>query len=259
MLGIQATETINNVEGGIPAFVEGIYQKTFGFIKTLIDTPKIITEDPVAFLTVVLVMVATGFIVIRSSSFLFKSNHDSLAERSESEIQKSNNSFLISKTPLTIPEQKFYFILVKAVPELIILPQVSFSRFLEAKGGNKSESFALFATARQKVADYLVCDHSFNIICAIELDDSTHSLSNDKKRDEILKNSGINTVRFKTNKIPSSTTLKEAIYKNIQRSTKSKLLLDSLIEGRISGQARVRRKIFIRPDDELPDIKKKSG
>ncbi|MCA9457798.1 MAG: DUF2726 domain-containing protein [Nitrospira sp.] len=116
--------------------------------------------------------------------------------------KRKGNSRFISKHPLTAPEQEFYFILSEAVPDLLILPQVAFSRFLETQGGNDKENFSLFATARQKVVDYLICDKSFNIICAIELDDRTHNRHKDSKRDAILKESGITCLRFKVNNSP---------------------------------------------------------
>lgn len=130
------------------------------------------------------------------------------------EIEKTNNSYLISKPPLSPPEQLFYFRLIKAVPELIVLPQVAFSRFLDARGGTQKNNFALFGTVRQKVADYLICDESFSIICIIELDDKRHNKEKDEIRDANLKSSGISSIRLKVNQRISLEALKDLIYEN---------------------------------------------
>jgi hypothetical protein len=72
-----------------------------------------------------------------------------------------------------------------------ILPQVAFSRFLYTKGGTKKENYTKFLTFSQKSIDFLVCDKSFYIKAAIELDDSTHTPEKDEAKNQIFKESGI--------------------------------------------------------------------
>ncbi|MBF0132374.1 MAG: DUF2726 domain-containing protein [Magnetococcales bacterium] len=105
--------------------------------------------------------------------------------------------------PLTKPEQILYHRLTKTLPDHIILSQVSFGRFLYVNSGNKKKDFALEATFRQKVVDFLVCDNAFNIIAAIELDDRSHDKLKDEKRDKIFERAGIRVIRWNVKAMPS--------------------------------------------------------
>ncbi|QPJ62298.1 MAG: DUF2726 domain-containing protein [Candidatus Nitronauta litoralis] len=141
-------------------------------------------------------------------------------QKSQNESQqfdrRISTSYFYSKRPVTSAEQKLYFALVRAVPDLLILPQVAFSQFIGTRGGDSKENFALFGTARQKVVDFLICDKAFNIICAIELDDKSHENKGEEdfKRDEILRESGINCLRFKVGHLPAIAEIKETILTN---------------------------------------------
>ncbi|MCA9485112.1 MAG: DUF2726 domain-containing protein, partial [Nitrospina sp.] len=119
--------------------------------------------------------------------------------------RRLSTSYFYSKRPISQVEQKLYYTLNRAVPDLLVLPQVAFSQFLGTRGGDPKENWSLFCTARQKVVDFLICDKAFNIICAIELDDSSHDnkAEDDWKRDEILKEAGINCIRYEVNQVPT--------------------------------------------------------
>jgi hypothetical protein len=121
------------------------------------------------------------------------------------------------KAPLTEPEQITYFKLVSALPNYIILPQVSFGSFITTKGGTAKQNFSRFGQARQKVIDFLVCDKSFEIIAAIELDDSSHigREEQDEKKNDILKEAGINIIRWYMKSQPDKESLIKMI-KDIQ-------------------------------------------
>jgi len=118
-------------------------------------------------------------------------------------LEKKTNSIFKQKRPLSPPEQALYWKLKKSLPNHEILPQVSFSRFIYANGGSKKNNFSKFNTARQKTIDFLICDKSFQIIVAIELDDKSHNKEKDKKRDEILKEANISIIRFNVKNMPS--------------------------------------------------------
>lgn len=116
-----------------------------------------------------------------------------------------------AKKPLSNPEQILYHRLTQALPDKVILAQVSFSRFLRTKGGSKKENWRQFSKARQKVADYLICEKDFTIRIAIELDDSTHKKEKDERRDKYLASAGIKTVRWNVKNLPSKEQIQEAI------------------------------------------------
>lgn len=67
------------------------------------------------------------------------------------------------------------------------------------------------ARARQKVADFVICNKDFSIIAIVEVDDSTHSAEKDKARDAITESAGIPTYRIEAKKLPSAEELKEAM------------------------------------------------
>ncbi len=102
--------------------------------------------------------------------------------------------------------------LLSAFPDLFIFSQVSFSRFIDAKNGNRKENFARFAEVRQKVADYLICSKDFDIITAIELDDRSHQPEKDKNRDALLTEAGIPTLRRYLKDLPSKTDMQNTVY-----------------------------------------------
>ena len=131
--------------------------------------------------------------------------------KTETSIGKSK---ITPKRPLSKPEQVLYYSLSSALPDMIILPQVSFDRFLFSKGGSKSENFRKRGTYSQKAIDYLVCDKSFFIVAAIELDDSSHTPEKDAKKDAILKEAKIRLVRWNVNSLPSKNEIQRAIQKS---------------------------------------------
>lgn len=107
------------------------------------------------------------------------------------------------KTPLIgVKAQELYRLLVSSLPDHVILAEVAFSRLVKAEGGGSREDFRKFATARQKVADFVICDKSFSVVAVVELDDSTHNSAKDAKRDEIIREAGSKTVRWRVSKLP---------------------------------------------------------
>jgi len=123
-------------------------------------------------------------------------------------IEKSR---FFPRRPLTEPEQILYWRLVNALPNYIVLPQVSFSRFLYTKGGTDKENFSKLARARQKVADFLICEKSFYIVAICELDDSSHNPLHDQNRDGILKEAGLRVIRWKTTQLPTEAEIKTVV------------------------------------------------
>ncbi|OSM07029.1 hypothetical protein MAIT1_00062 [Magnetofaba australis IT-1] len=102
------------------------------------------------------------------------------------------------------PEEILYWRLVEALPDHVILPQVSFSRFMKVTCQDRKAYMARFGQISQKTVDYLVCDKAFNIVTAIELDDRSHKTEDDRKRDELFKEAGIRIIRWNVGNMPNA-------------------------------------------------------
>ncbi|MBV7453397.1 DUF2726 domain-containing protein [Acidovorax sp. sif1233] len=96
------------------------------------------------------------------------------------------------KALMTEREQAMYNRLVQALPELVVLAQVSFSALLTAR------SYAARNTFDRKVADFVVCDKAFRVLAVVELDDSSHRgrEKEDGARDVLLVNAGYRVLRY---------------------------------------------------------------
>jgi len=124
---------------------------------------------------------------------------------------KNNKAKIHPKRPISAPEKILFYRLKKALPGMEILPQVAFNRFLYTKGGTNRENHSKFLTFSQKSIDFLVCDSSFFIKAAIELDDSSHTPEKDAKKNKILQESGIRLIRWHVKSIPSESEIKYSL------------------------------------------------
>lgn len=114
--------------------------------------------------------------------------------------------------PLSDAEQALYWRLVEALPECVILSQVTFSRFMKPDTGGVAparEYHALRNRISQKTIDFLVCLKDFTVVAAIELDDSSHVEASDRARDELLRAGGIAVLRMPSRDMPSVARLRE--------------------------------------------------
>lgn len=122
------------------------------------------------------------------------------------------NGYYFSVAPLTNPEQALYWKLKESLgEEYVVLAQVSFSRFIRTKGGDKKSNNSMFYKARQKVADYVICKKDFSIVAIVELDDKSHKNERDKERDSIIESAGLKIVRWNVKQIPTSEEIQEKI------------------------------------------------
>ena len=121
--------------------------------------------------------------------------------------------FKLKSPLLSPPEQELYLKLVDALPDHIVLAQVAFSQMIRVEGGNDRENFRKRLTARQKVADFVVCDKAFHVAAVVELDDSSHDRkrAKDAKRDEIVKEAGARTIRWRGTNLPSREEIRAAV------------------------------------------------
>lgn len=93
---------------------------------------------------------------------------------------------------MTDREQAMYNRLVQALPDVIVLAQVSFSALLTAR------SYAARNTFDRKVADFVICDRAFRVLAVVELDDSSHRgrEKEDRAREALLADAGYRVVRY---------------------------------------------------------------
>lgn len=112
---------------------------------------------------------------------------------------------------LTKREQLFFSVLSEALPNHRVYAQVALNQVVRAPGkdGYKAMNFV-----GAKSLDFVVCDSSFQIVAAIELDDSTHDndfrQQRDNRKDAILERAGIKLIRLR-NSSPSHNELRRLV------------------------------------------------
>ena len=112
--------------------------------------------------------------------------------------------------PLSEAEQELYWRLVEALPECVVLSQVSFRSFLrpaEGKAANPRTRAIYFRMAQQSI-DFLVCLKDFTVVATVELDESPDASRRDPTRDELLKAAGIEPLHIRAGEIPSVAALR---------------------------------------------------
>ncbi|MGJ7524063.1 DUF2726 domain-containing protein [Variovorax sp. GB1P17] len=98
-----------------------------------------------------------------------------------------------ARPPLTAREQAMYNRLVQTLPDLVVLPQVSFGALLTAR------TRAARSTFSRKIADFVVCDRAFKVVAVIELGDKksrTGTSQRDAERDALLTEAGYRVLRY---------------------------------------------------------------
>lgn len=97
-----------------------------------------------------------------------------------------------ARPPLTAREQAMYNRLVQTLPDLVVLPQVSFGALLTARTRAARSSFS------RKIADFVVCDRSFKVVAVVALGDksSKGKSQRDLDRDALLLQAGYRVLRY---------------------------------------------------------------
>ena len=97
-----------------------------------------------------------------------------------------------ARPPLTAREQAMYNRLVQTLPDLVVLPQVSFGALLTARTRAARSSFS------RKIADFVVCDRSFKVVAVVALGDknSKGKSQRDQDRDALLVEAGYRVLRY---------------------------------------------------------------
>ena len=118
---------------------------------------------------------------------------------------RTNTSEFYGTKPLSEIEQIAYWRLVEACgTDKIILAQVAFSSFIRTKGGDHKGRASNFGKARQKVADFVICNKDFSIFAIVEIDDKTHIKVKDEARDRITAAAGFKTIRVLAKELPTA-------------------------------------------------------
>lgn len=131
-----------------------------------------------------LIWMAALFVIIMVVITILK------AKRGESEPAGSRD--LRKKRPLTEREQSMFLRLCTTFPQHVVLSQVAFSALLVSKQQATRNGY------NRKVADFVLCTKSFDVLAVIELDDSSHKGREeaDGDRDAWLKDVGYRVVRY---------------------------------------------------------------
>lgn len=110
---------------------------------------------------------------------------------------KSKSASKNAETPrrkrlLTNREQAMHNRLTQALPDLVVLAQVSFGALLTAK------SYATRNTFDRKIADFVITNKAFQVVAVVELDDKSHKdkAQADAKRDALLEEAGYSVIRY---------------------------------------------------------------
>jgi len=112
---------------------------------------------------------------------------------------------LRQKPILTPNEQEFFGRLRRALPDYLIFPQVSLDALLSVSPNcSRAAKVALRNTYSQKHPDFVVCKpETLEVVAIVELDDRTHKIENDRKRDAMLQAAGYRVERFQSKAKPS--------------------------------------------------------
>jgi very-short-patch-repair endonuclease len=97
-----------------------------------------------------------------------------------------------ARPPLTAREQAMYNRLVQTLPDLVVLPQVSFGALLTARTRAARSSFS------RKIADFVVCDRSFKVVAVVALGDKNSKGKSQREldRDALLVEAGYRVLRY---------------------------------------------------------------
>ena len=97
-----------------------------------------------------------------------------------------------ARAPLNAREQAMYNRLVQTLPDLVVLPQVSFGALLTAR------TRAARSTFSRRIADFVVCDRSFKVVAVVELGDKNQKdkARRDPDRDAMLIEAGYRVLRY---------------------------------------------------------------
>lgn len=115
---------------------------------------------------------------------------------------------------LTENERFVFERLCEAMPQHRVLTQVELSRVLSVSLKGK-DRLPWFNRINGKSLDFVICDSTMRIVAAVELDDSTHDNTAQRKRDEVKDRacaaSGLRLVRWRRKTLPAAAGIRAAV------------------------------------------------
>lgn len=114
--------------------------------------------------------------------------------------------------PLNEARQVLYWRLVEAFPGGVVLPHMSFGRFLQradAEAATAGENANAAGGIAHLSADFLVCRRDFSIVAAVMLDDGRSALRADPRHQFVLEGAGIALHRIPATDIPPPARLRD--------------------------------------------------
>lgn len=117
------------------------------------------------------------------------------------------------KKLLTDNEREFFFRLKRALDGYEVFPQVSMGAILMPNASrNERRYHQIRGSFSQKIVDFLICDSkTLQPVAIVELDDRTHNVERDQKRDAMLQSAGYRVVRWDSRKKPSEDEIRARI------------------------------------------------
>ncbi len=143
----------------------------------------------------VLVITATVLLTIVAIAFLMRGKTRTTGDRDK----------IWRRRLLTKNEQPMYFRLRETFPDHVVLAQVAFSSLLNSRSKSTQDTFD------RKVADFVLCTSSFEVLAVIEMDDSSHKTNAevDAASDAMLTEAGYQVLRF--DRVPEAKELRLAV------------------------------------------------
>ena len=166
-------------------------------------------------LAIVFAILLAIILAILMAVFIFASSNNSENEdtkRSEPEIWPFYKTRL-----MTVPEQKLYWKLKRALPHLIVLAQVQASRTIRVKNGHSFKYW--FNRINRTSYDFVICNKNSFPLAVIELDDSSHDnekrQADDNRKNKALEGAKLKLFRWRMNEIPDENAIRE-IFKTLE-------------------------------------------
>jgi hypothetical protein len=129
---------------------------------------------------------------------------------------------------LTAPERRFYRLLGRAAPGMVVFSQVSVLQLLDFEERGSGRFWSLFRRLGPMSVDFVLCKPDGRIVACVELDDASHSLPRriaaDAVKDRAFKDAGMVLLRVPLHKMPTQAELTAALG-----------LLDGVRDGQVAA------------------------
>ena len=126
--------------------------------------------------------------------------------------QPANGPAFSRRELLTVNETEFFGRLRTALPDYVVLAQVSMGALLKPTVPSGHKDF--WPTRNKigsKIVDFVVCSDSMDVVALIELDDAKHDPARDAQRDQFTSSVGYWTVRWESAERPDVTEIRKTI------------------------------------------------